>query len=53
MTAKRLLIVAHAPSPNTAIQSVIALFIFPQGSRNAFNNLRQEAKFAKHYRHFT
>ena len=28
----------------------IALFIFQQGSRNAFNNLRQEAKFEKHYR---
>jgi hypothetical protein len=28
----------------------ITLFIFQQGSRNAFNNLRQEAKFAKHYR---
>jgi hypothetical protein len=26
----------------------IALFIFPQGSRNAFNNKRQEAKFKKH-----
>ena len=27
----------------------IALFIFQQGSRNAFNNKRQEAKFKKHY----
>jgi hypothetical protein len=27
----------------------IALFIFQQGSRNAFNNQRQEAKFKKHY----
>jgi hypothetical protein len=30
--------------------AAIALFIFQQGSRNAFNNLRQEAQFAKHYR---
>lgn len=30
--------------------AAIALFIFQQGSRNALNNLRQEAKFAKHYR---
>jgi len=28
----------------------IALFVFQQGSRNAFNNKRQEAKFKKHYR---
>jgi hypothetical protein len=27
----------------------IALFMFQQGSRNAFNNKRQEAKFKKHY----
>ena len=27
----------------------IALFIFQQGSRNAFNNQRQEGKFKKHY----
>lgn len=27
----------------------IALFIFQQGSRNAFNNKRQEAQFKKHY----
>lgn len=27
----------------------IALFLFQQGSRNAFNNQRQEAKFRKHY----
>lgn len=27
----------------------IALFLFQQGSRNAFNNQRQEAKFKKHY----
>ncbi len=32
------------------LMAAIALFIFQQGSRNAFNNLRQEAKFAKHYR---
>jgi len=30
--------------------AAIAMFIFQQGSRNAFNNLREEAKFAKHYR---
>ncbi len=30
--------------------AAIALFLFQQGSRNAFNNLRQEAKFEKHYR---
>ena len=40
--------------PNYALSEIlmagIALFIFQQGSRNAFNNLRQEAKFAKHYR---
>lgn len=28
----------------------IAMFIFQQGSRDAFNNLRREAKFAEHYR---
>lgn len=27
----------------------IALFLFQQGSRNAFNNKRQEAQFKKHY----
>jgi len=27
----------------------IALFLFQQGSRHAFNNQRQEAKFKKHY----
>jgi hypothetical protein len=27
----------------------IALFLFQQGSRNAFNNKRQEGKFKKHY----
>jgi hypothetical protein len=27
----------------------IALFVFQQGSRNALNNQRQEAKFKKHY----
>ena len=32
------------------LMAAIALFIFQQGSRNAFNNLRREAKFAKHYR---
>ncbi|MGC1954390.1 MAG: hypothetical protein WA970_17800 [Gammaproteobacteria bacterium] len=32
------------------LMAAIALFIFQQGSRNAFNNLRQEAKFKKHYR---
>jgi hypothetical protein len=32
------------------LMAAIALFIFQQGSRNAFNNLRQEGKFAKHYR---
>lgn len=32
------------------LMAAIALFIFQQGSRNAFNNLRQEAKFEKHYR---
>jgi len=32
------------------LMAAIALFIFQQGSRNAFNNLRQEAKFAKHDR---
>ena len=32
------------------LMAAIALFIFQQGSRNALNNLRQEAKFAKHYR---
>jgi len=32
------------------LMAAIALFIFQQGSRNAFNNLRQEAKFQKHYR---
>jgi hypothetical protein len=32
------------------LMAAIALFIFQQGSRNGFNNLRQEAKFAKHYR---
>ena len=32
------------------LMAAIALFIFQQGSRNAFNNLRQEAQFAKHYR---
>jgi hypothetical protein len=32
------------------LMAAIALFIFQQGSRNAFDNLRQEAKFAKHYR---
>lgn len=31
------------------LMAAIALFIFQQGSRNAFNNLRQEAKFKKHY----
>ena len=31
------------------LMAAIALFIFQQGSRNALNNLRQEAKFAKHY----
>jgi DDE_Tnp_1-associated len=31
------------------LMAAIAMFIFQQGSRNAFNNLRQEAKFAKHY----
>lgn len=30
------------------LMAAIALFIFQQGSRNAFNNLRQEAKFKKH-----
>jgi hypothetical protein len=28
----------------------IALFVFQQGSRNAFNNTRQEGNFKKHYR---
>ncbi|CAK0777259.1 hypothetical protein CCP4SC76_6300001 [Gammaproteobacteria bacterium] len=32
------------------LMAAIALFIFQQGSRNAFNNMRQEAKFSKHYR---
>ncbi len=32
------------------LMAAIALFIFQQGSRNAFNNLRQEAQFEKHYR---
>jgi len=32
------------------LMAAIALFIFQQGSRNAFNNMRQEGKFAKHYR---
>jgi hypothetical protein len=32
------------------LMAALALFIFQQGSRNAFNNLRQEAKFEKHYR---
>lgn len=32
------------------LMAAIALFIFQQGSRNAFNNLRQEEKFEKHYR---
>lgn len=32
------------------LMAAIALFIFQQGSRNAFNNLRQEAPFQKHYR---
>jgi hypothetical protein len=31
------------------LMAAIALFIFQQGSRHAFNNLRQEAKFKKHY----
>ena len=31
------------------LMAAIALFIFQQGSRNAFNNLRQEAQFKKHY----
>ena len=32
------------------LMAAIAMFIFQQGSRNAFNNLRQEAKFSKQYR---
>ncbi len=31
------------------LMASIALFIFQQGSRNAFNNKRQEGKFKKHY----
>lgn len=31
------------------LMAAIALFLFQQGSRNAFNNQRQEAKFKKHY----
>jgi len=30
------------------LMAAVAMFIFQQGSRNAFNNLRQEAKFSKH-----